>query len=272
MKGKDDNNHKRRTRFAEAVNAKRRKFNTVIESDNATKSIGVPIDGSNVETLRPIHDGSNRVDDTADSDRRNGGIAASGSERGISASGSPSGRKRGRKSNGSRSHSATNSDSDGTGSADRERKGLGLDVSVADDVEATLNEQRPRRKRRTKAQIAADNGEVEPGVTASALLIGGLIQGLSETLSLSFNEPVYRLNKSESTELGGALFNCLDALPKSARKQFDKIFQKYYPFWNLAVVAAKIGYPRYQYIQLRKAAENAKDDSSSGNTQNDNKD
>ncbi len=114
--------------------------------------------------------------------------------------------------------------------------------------EATAQIQAQKKPRRVTKLV----DEVESGVTASALLLGAVAEGASELIALSAGKAYLKLQKPEGYELGDAILQVLDTLPKSARKRFDKFIAMYYPYWNLAKVVTKISYPRYLMYQMEK--------------------
>lgn len=252
-KTQNDSNHAR-TKFGTALAARRQRNDSAIKSGNTVER-GNSSDSRNARSDDDANGKSLRVSEQEFRNARNtdGG---SGSDSG--GSGRAAGRVGSRSGNGSRRNSGNRSaESDAERIANRVEELVREDNAVDADVQIALEEQQPkqRRKRRTKAEMNRDSEKLESGVTASAMLLGGLIQTLSETAAMSFNNKLYRLNSGESNELGSALLDCLNTLPKAARKRFDRIFQQYYPFWNLAVVATKIVYPRYQFAKIQKEVE-----------------
>ena len=121
------------------------------------------------------------------------------------------------------------------------------------DVETATAQIRAERKTNRKPRyVGSVDDEVEPGVTASVILIGSLLEGGTELLAMTVNKPYFQLQKQEAFELSDAVLKVLDTFPKSVRKRFDKVFAQYYPWWNLAKVVAKISYPRYMLYQAEK--------------------
>lgn len=164
-----------------------------------------------------------------------------GSERNIDGDGS---RRSGRNTTGS-----DDNGSDSSASTERRKRGRPR-TSETDSTKQIGQDAVYVKKRGRKPNAAKDF--LPDGMEASVLLLTGLIDSLSGLVAVSTATPYLQLQKSESQELAKALFDCLESMPKAMRKRFDQVFAKYYPFWNLAIVSTKIGYPRYQMYRAEQ--------------------
>lgn len=125
------------------------------------------------------------------------------------------------------------------------RRGRPAGTGTRKNVVAEGTVQRVRRPRKVL-------DDLEDGVEASVLIIAAAFQTASELLAVTTKKDYCVIQKDEAQELATATKKCLDQLPKAARKRFDAIMGKYYPFYNLAVVATKIAYPRVKLYQMEQ--------------------
>ena len=228
---KNGTNRASNSKLANAVRAKR----TATTGQHAVTDV----EPTSVEIVSDYYGVTNRIDGNQnESNNDSGNLRESASGSGNAGNGSGTGLGSGSNDSGS----GVTADS-GSGSGETaKRRGR--------PRRTELGEETPIRVRKPKKVSV----EVEEGVEASILIMSGLLQGISDVSAMLINKPYVKLHPQEGNELGSAILDCLAVLPKTARKKFDAMMSKYYPFWNLATVVTKIAYPRYAYYQMEREA------------------
>ena len=194
---------------------------------------------TSVELVSDYNGVANGIDgNQSESNNDSGNLRESANGSGNAGNGSGNGTRNGSDDSGSRIAADTGN---GTGETAKRR---------GRPRRTELGEETPIRVRKPKKVSV----EVEEGVEASILIMSGLLQGISDVSAMLINKPYVKLHPQEGNELGSAILDCLAVLPKTARKKFDAMMAKYYPFWNLATVVTKIVYPRYAYYQMEREA------------------
>ncbi len=228
---KNGTNRGSNSKLANAVRAKR----TTATGQHAVTDV----EPTSVELVSDYNGVANRIGGSQSEPSNDSGNL------GESASGS------GNAGNGTGNGTGERSDDSGSGIAPDSGSGTGETGKRRGRPKRTeLGEETPIRVRKPKKVSV----EVEEGVEASILIMSGLLQGISDVSAMLINKPYVKLHPQEGNELGTAILDCLAVLPKTARKKFDAMMAKYYPFWNLATVVTKIAYPRYAYYQMEKEA------------------
>lgn len=144
----------------------------------------------------------------------------------------------------------TGNDDSGSGSdTPKRRRGRPTGTTNAAKLDSQGAVQRVKRPRKVL-------DDLEDGVEASVLLISAAFQTASELFAVTTKKDYMAIQRDEANELAKATKQCLDQLPKTARKRFDQLMGKYYPFYNLAVVATKIAYPRYKLYEMELQLKN----------------
>lgn len=248
MKG-ESNARNRNSKLATAIRTKRSK--STIKSTE--RNVDVIADDSEQSSNVAGIDSTIANDDSGNKTADSG--FANGSERDIARD-----RRNGTGRNG------TGSDDNGSdSSANAGRKRGRPRKSETETTEQTLQDVVLVKKRGRKPKQAQDF--LPDGMEASVLLLSGLIESLSSLTAVATATPYMQLEKGETRELATAIYNCLEAMPKATRKRFDALFAKYYPFWNLGIVATKIAYPRYQMYKTEEYLKGLQNVSTSETTQ-----
>lgn len=248
--------------FIRTRSSKRDNAADAIQSDNTIESDNVIGNNTTIRAVNEFGDESYRDSDNVeqsggrsgnDTSGRNGRTGRGRSDRDTD-TGTADDRS-GRDSDGDSEESQLDSRNDIPVKKPRKKR-----TTIADRVAQLVEEENitPEeaeikvRAARKPRKISSLDSEVEPGVTASVMLIGSLMEGASELIAMASQKPYLQLEKEEARSLSDAWMQVLDTFPKSVRKNFDKIFAKYYPWWNLAKVATAISYPRYVMYQTEK--------------------